>query len=75
MGSFFDFIWFWLVWFLDAMAPKSTLDIGNYPPYNNHSSLPETLCFLRSFKCMFTATSHQADDLPKTKSSEKKQRE
>ena len=53
------------------MAPKCTLDNGNYPVYNNHSGLPGILYSLKTFKCIFTAANHQAKDLPKTRMSEK----
>lgn len=36
------------------MALKYTPDIGNYPPYNNHSVLLGTLCSLKNFKCITT---------------------
>lgn len=49
------------------MAPKCTADIGNYPVYNN---LPGALYFLKSFKCMFAAAHHQANDPPKIRSEE-----
>jgi len=45
------------------MVSKYTPDIGNYPGYNNHSSLPEALYSLKSFKFMFTATSHHANNV------------
>ena len=56
---------------MGIMAPKRTPDIGNYPAYNNHSSLPGVLFSLKSFKCIFTAANYQANDLPKTRMSEK----
>lgn len=51
---------------LGLRDPKYTPDNGNYPTYNNHSSLPDMLYSLKSFKCMFSATNHQPNHLPKT---------
>lgn len=53
------------------MAPKYTLIIENYPAYNNHNNLPGTLCSLKGFKRMFTATDHEANDFAKTRAPEK----
>ena len=71
MGSFFDLLdvdWFvsWGPWLQNALQT-----LGNFPVCNNHSSLPVTLYFLKRFKCMFAATNHQANDLPKTGRPEK----
>lgn len=52
---------------LGTSAPKYTPDTENYPAYNNHSTLPGTLYSLKSWKCTFAATKHQANDLPKTR--------
>ena len=52
-------------------APKYIVDIGNFPAYNHHSSLPDTLYSLKSFLCMFTATDYPANGLPKTRTSDK----
>lgn len=48
------------------MCLKLTADIGNCPVYNNHSSLVGALYSLKSFKCVFSAANHQANDLPET---------
>ena len=34
-------------------------NVGEYPAYNNHSSPPGILCFLKSLKCMFASANHQ----------------
>lgn len=72
---FFPLIWFWLVWVLGTMGPKYTINTGKYLAYDNHSSLPGALYSFESFKCMFAATNQQANDLPKTRMSEKEQKE
>ena len=74
-GVFLWLIWFWLLWVLGTMAFRYTRDIGNYPGYNNHRNLPGALYCLKIFKYIFAATNHQANDLPKTGTSEKEQRE
>ena len=51
------------------MVPKYTPNTGNHPAYNNNS-LPSTPYFLKGFKCTFTATNHQGNDLHKTGISE-----
>lgn len=56
------------------MAPKYTPIIGNYPAYNYLHNLPGTLRSLKGFKCMFTVTDHEANDIPKTRAPEKEQR-
>lgn len=40
-------------------------DTGSYPTYDK-SSFPGTLYFPKGFKCVFAATDHHANDLPKT---------
>lgn len=63
-------IWFWLSWGLRTMVLKYTPNIDNYSAYNNHDN-PPALYSLKSFKYMFTATNHQANDRPKTGTLEK----
>lgn len=53
------------------MVLKYTPNIDNYSAYNNHNNPPVALYSLESFKYMFTATNHQANDHPKTGTSEK----
>lgn len=65
--------WFWLVWVLGTIGLKCTTNIKNYPAYSYHKNFPSTFYALISFKCIVTAT-NQANDLPKTGMSEKKQR-
>ena len=52
------------------MTLKCILSTGDNPAYNNQSSPHGALYFLRSFKFIFTAADHQANDLPKTGRSE-----
>lgn len=47
---------------LGTMASKCSPSIGNYPLYSNHNNLPDALYSLKSFKCMFVATNHQANE-------------
>lgn len=35
---------------------------GNYPTSNSHSNLPDALYSLKSFKCVFAAANHQANE-------------
>lgn len=57
--------WILICLVLGTMALKCTPDIGNYPTYNNRSSLPHVLYSLKSFKWMFKASNHQANHFPK----------
>lgn len=46
------------------MTLNCILSIGDNPAYNNQSNPHGGLYFLRSFKFIFTAADHQANDLP-----------
>ena len=50
-----------------TMALKYISNTGNDPAYNNHNNIPGALQNIRSFKCMFIAANHQANDLPKNR--------
>ena len=41
---------------------------------HSHNNLPGVLYFLESFKCIFTATHHRANDFPKIETLERQQR-
>lgn len=60
-----DWFGFWGPW----------LRSGHYPVCKSHSNLPGTLYSLKSFKCVFAATNHQANNLPKTGTSDKEWKE
>ena len=63
----------WLQWGL-SLTYLILTGLGITLFINNHSNLPGVPHPLKSFKSMFTASTKQANDLPKTRMSEKERR-